>query len=63
MAWPMDNNLFERDGINKVFGKENEGERTIFLALVTIYVTPLALAMHIHLGGLDSTKYFGSKVI
>ena len=30
MSWPMDNNLFERDGINKVFGKENEGERTIF---------------------------------
>ena len=40
MDWPMDNNLLERDGIMKVFGKENEGERTIFLALVTIYVTP-----------------------
>ena len=50
VAWLTDNNLLERDGTNKVFGKERDGERATVPAPVTGYVTPLALAMHVHFG-------------
>ena len=44
-TWPIDINLLERDGTNKVFDRESEGEKAIVLAPETGYVTPLALTM------------------
>ena len=45
----MNNNLFEREGTNKVFSKKN-GEIATLSAPITRYVTPLALIIHVSFG-------------
>jgi hypothetical protein len=55
--------LFERDGTNKVLGKEIDGDNDTVPAPITGYVTPLALIMLDRLGVSFVVKSFLQKVI
>ena len=63
MAYPINNSFFEREGTNKVFHKEKEGERATFMAPITEYVMSLALAMQVLLSGDFSIESCKLKVI